>query len=130
MSTNICEEFAGVWQYADDVALVASSPSELQNMIKHLQTYCRDCALIINLHKTKIVEFKNQDQPSCSYTATTQDQTETPIQVVPSFPYLGLPLDYDLSMKSAMSSARGSFWGAHHSACWLGMTAAGLDIQE
>jgi hypothetical protein len=39
MTTNICEEFAGVWQYADDVALVASSPYELQNMIKHLQIY-------------------------------------------------------------------------------------------
>ncbi len=109
MTTPICEEYAGVWQYADDVALVASSPTELQHMITRLQHYCNNKGLTINLQKTKIVEFRNASQATGIYSAYSPDGHIVNIQTVPSFPYLGVPLDEKLSMSSAVASLRGTF---------------------
>ncbi len=73
MATPTCEEYAGVWQYADNVALVAPTPEELQRMINLLQQYCNNKGLTINLQKTKIVEFCTTTQASGTYTAYAPD---------------------------------------------------------
>jgi hypothetical protein len=67
MQTKECQTYAGIWQYADNVALVAHTPEELQRMLDHLRSYCADHALIININKTKIVEYNNT-LPPASYT--------------------------------------------------------------
>jgi hypothetical protein len=130
MITSLCEEYAGVWQYADDVALVASSPPELQRMLDCLQQYCSGKGLTINLQKTKIVEFPTSAQPAGTYQATAPEGHHVPIHTVHSFPYLGVPLDAELSMTAAVASAQGAFLGAHHYARRLSMTAAGLDLHK
>jgi hypothetical protein len=99
---------------ADDVALVASTPEELQRMIDRLQQYCNNKGLTINLQKTKIVEFRTTTQASGTYAAYAPDRQATTIQIVTSFPYLGVPLDYKLCMTAAVASLLGAFWGAHH----------------
>ena len=43
--------------YADDLALVATSPEDLQLKLNLLHEYCKKWKLNINLSKTKIVEF-------------------------------------------------------------------------
>ena len=45
--------------FADDLVLLAPSPSELQSSINLLDNYCKGSKLSINLEKTKIVIFNN-----------------------------------------------------------------------
>jgi hypothetical protein len=127
MQTTMCRTYAGIWQYADDVALVADSPAELQRMLDHLRSYCADHALIININKTKTVEF-NTTLPPASYTVRDSDNNRQPIQTTENFPYLGVHLDKHLTMENAHAAARGAFWGAHHYAEKLGMHTWGISV--
>jgi hypothetical protein len=127
MQTTECQTYAGIWQYADDVALVAHTPEELQRMLDHLRSYCADHALIININKTKIVEY-NTTLPPAPYTVRDLLNVRQPIMTVENFPYLGVHLDKHLNMEAAHSAARGAFWGAHHYAEKLGMHTWGIAV--
>jgi hypothetical protein len=127
MQTSECQTFAGIWQYADDVALVANSPEELQLMLNHLRTYCADHALIININKTKIVEY-NTSLPPATYTVRDLHNIRQPIMTLENFPYLGVHLDKHLNMEAAHAATRGAFWGAHHYAEKLGMHTWGIAV--
>ena len=48
-----------VWQYADDVALVASSEAELRLLMDRLSLYCHSRGLTINYSKSKIMEISS-----------------------------------------------------------------------
>ena len=83
-------------------------------MIDQLQQYCNNKGPTINLQKTKIVEFCTTTQATGTYSAYAPDGQATTIQIVTSFPYLGVPLDDKLAMTAAVASLRGAFWGTHH----------------
>jgi hypothetical protein len=125
-----CTTYAGVWQYADDVALVANSPAELQTMLLHLQSYCSHHGLLINTTKTKAVCFPAHQPPPASPALYLLDpnQQSKPIDNLQSFTYLGVPMDAALSMHTAFASTRGGLWAAHHYAARLGMRLWGLDV--
>jgi hypothetical protein len=125
--------YTGCFQYADDVALLASSPQELETMIRAMQLYCGTRGITINYNKTKVMEIpaKNTDPPP-THQYTTQDENNALIhlQVVPHFTYLGVEIDRALTMTNALNATRASLWGAHHSAQKLGMRPWGLALHS
>ena len=70
--------------YADDMALVAESRSEMQHMVKVLDKACERWGMCISVDKTKILAVGEQktEHPSI----ILRDQV---IEEVESFPYLG-----------------------------------------
>eukprot|EP00775_Hariotina_reticulata_P000499 gene499-biopygen1079 len=44
--------------YADDLALVASSPAALQQLLDSLAGFCQQYAMEVNVRKTEVVEFR------------------------------------------------------------------------
>ena len=49
--------------YADDIILLASSPSELKNMLKTVYNWCNRWRLKVNSTKTKVMHFRNKKHP-------------------------------------------------------------------
>ena len=70
--------------YADDMALVAESRSEMQHMVKVLDKACEQWGMCISVDKTKILAVGEQETEHPSI--ILQDQV---IEKVESFPYLG-----------------------------------------
>ena len=95
--------YLGLLQYVDDAVLLATSPQELQHMIKVIAQYCFENRLTLNPKKgkTEIVEF--MCPPSgASYTVplpTRENPAATAIiGVVDGYPYLGWWLDKYLTL--------------------------------
>ena len=79
-------------QFADDLALVANSASELQAAIDALATYCVENCLNINVDKTKVLVFhRGRLQQHAFYLG------EKEIEQVSSFTYLGFTFTPQLS---------------------------------
>ena len=70
--------------YADDMALVAESRSEMQHMVKVLDKACERWGMCISVDKTKILAVGEQETEHPSI--ILRDQV---IEEVESFPYLG-----------------------------------------
>ena len=68
--------------FADDIVIVAKSPSELQTKWNKLKDYCELYDLKVNCEKTKIVVFRKRVNEKCWYGGV-------PIEVVDKFNYLG-----------------------------------------
>jgi len=43
--------------FADDMAIIGKNPTEIQNHLDHLYTYCNNWGLQVNINKTKIMVF-------------------------------------------------------------------------
>ena len=70
--------------YADDMALVAESRSEMQHMVKALDKACERWGMHISVDKTKIVAVGEQEPDHSPISIQGQALEE-----VESFPYLG-----------------------------------------
>ena len=70
--------------YADDMALVAESRSEMQHMVKALDKACERWGMHISVDKTKILTVGEQEPDHAPI--SIQGQT---LEEVESFPYLG-----------------------------------------
>jgi hypothetical protein len=75
--------------YADDIALLAESPQELQSMINCLENYCSMWNLKVNLGKSKIIIFRNGGRPARK---EKWKFNNTEIEVVKKYKYLGVTL--------------------------------------
>ena len=45
--------------FADDTVLFAKSPNTLQILLDKLSIFCRKLDIVVNIHKTKVVVFRN-----------------------------------------------------------------------
>ena len=71
--------------YADDLVLLSSSEAGLQECLRRLHRYTKECHLAINLKKTKIIAFsKNGHFPKCHFYLGDQI-----IETTKSYKYLG-----------------------------------------
>ena len=86
--------------FADDLVLLASSPSELQYSINLLENFCKTSKLSINIEKTKIIIFNN----TRNLQLTHFDLNGHPIEIVKSYKYLGILLSDSSSLKPAIST--------------------------
>ena len=84
--------------YADDLALVATSPEDLQVKLNLLHEYCKKWKLNINLSKTKIVEFNKTGKLNHKLNFTSGENN---IKVENKYDYLGITLQSSLSFTNA-----------------------------
>ena len=73
--------------YADDVALLSESATELNLMLQILENYCKENGLIINTEKTKVMVFGKGPIPLNSKTFLLQGMQ---LEIVNEFRYLGV----------------------------------------
>ena len=88
--------------YADDVALLAESPDELQRYLDCLALYATENGLVVNVVKTKAMLFEKTptaDQPNFYINGEKIDNVDT-------FKYLGVWLDRRLLYTTAITEAR------------------------
>ena len=86
-------------QFADDLALIADSASELQAAIDALSSYCVENRLTINVDKTKVLVFhKGRIQQHSFYLHGKE------IEQVTSFTYLGFTFTTQLSFSQHAES--------------------------
>ena len=88
--------------YADDIVIVAPTPSALQSLIDVLTQWCITWGIRVNVMKTNIVHFRRKikSKPRCSHTFKYGSQT---ITYTAEYKYLGFILDEHLCMEPALS---------------------------
>ncbi|CAL8092827.1 unnamed protein product [Orchesella dallaii] len=83
--------------FADDIVLVALSSNDLQKKIDRINVYFQTNMLKVNLSKTKVIVFRKANKmKSCKF-----KWSETEIEVVNEYVYLGIPFYYNGKFKTA-----------------------------
>jgi hypothetical protein len=85
-SPKIQDESISCLLYADDLILLSTIKSELQNKLNKLNTYCQIWGLNVNLEKTKVVIFSHTD-PKIPILFSYGNKV---IQTVDQYKYLGI----------------------------------------
>jgi hypothetical protein len=82
--------------FADDVALISTTPVGLQNQLNCLKTCSESMALNLNKNKTKVMEFRNG-----GYLAKHEEwfYDGTKLEVVNNYCYLGYNFTTNLNYK-------------------------------
>ena len=77
--------------YADDTAIVAESPSDLQSALNQLNEFCNKWGLRVNVDKTKIVVFsRGKIRNIPEFTLNSKN-----VEVVFDYTYLGVLFNYN-----------------------------------
>jgi hypothetical protein len=94
---NLANEDINSLLYADDLVLLSTTETGLQNSINKLNKYCKTWHLKINLTKTKILNFsKNSKLQNNRFTLG-----ETPIKHCNEYTYLGIQFQQNGSLRNA-----------------------------
>ncbi len=102
-----------VLAYADDIALIADTPGNLQKLISKMHEWCNKWRFIVNPSKSNIVHFRNPPKAQTAFKFTLGN-SGTELQVVESYKYLGVILDQYLTFAKAtqtLSNAAGRALG-------------------
>jgi hypothetical protein len=117
--------WTGALLYADDLALIATSTKELQEMLDATQDWATRHFATINADKSKLMAFKeNPAQKKARLNQIDQGKvhlhnssfmipTHTEIQEVDTLHYLGVHLDHELNMDQALMKGLQSYWKGH-----------------
>ena len=101
------EDNIDILLYADDIALIAKSESDLQKMLDKLSVWCNKWKLKVNPNKSQVVHFRKG--PSVARTMFTFVCGDDNLNVVDSYRYLGLIftefLDFTVMSKAVAQSA-------------------------
>jgi hypothetical protein len=81
-----------VLMYADDCALVAESPRDLQHMLDALYTYCSRWQMIVNVNKTQIVVYRKARKEAVLPIGSNFTYANNSIDIVSQYTYLGIIL--------------------------------------
>ena len=82
--------------YADDIALLAETKQDLQNLLDITFEWCEAWHMKINTFKIKIMDFR---QISARATNFIFKIDNCPVDIVPTYKYLGLMLSDNLDFK-------------------------------
>ena len=89
--------WVGMELFADDIAILANSEEELQQMLKVVENWCNKWKMIININKTKLVYFNHK---SCKKNIKEIKIYNQIIELVNSYKYLGIDLESDGKWKT------------------------------
>ena len=103
--------------YADDIVFISPSETGLQNMLNHLNQWCKKWRLVVNLDKSQIVHYRPKNTPLTNHIFLLGQST---LEIVSFYKYLGIHLseflDYNVtesvlaeSSGRALSSIIGTF---------------------
>ena len=87
--------------YADDMALLATSPGDLQRQLDALRLFCTERQLAVNVAKTEIVVFRPQRTTPPAHTWTYDGEA---VPVVEQFKYLGVTFHAELGVCAAVKA--------------------------
>ena len=79
--------------YADDLALISDSESNMQELISLLDQWCKKWRMMVNVHKTKVVHFRSTTKARSTFPFMLNDNL---IECVDKYKYLGIILDEHL----------------------------------
>lgn len=105
LSISSTKEIA-ILAYADDLVLLADTPSEMNLKLKILKEYCDNKGLTVNLGKTKVVIFKKGNKKL--KTAPKFMYGEETIEIVNSYEYLGIPFANTCTFMKAAEKITGT----------------------
>lgn len=83
--------------YADDLAIMAESETDLQCQLNVLQRWCRNWRMRVNIKKTKIVHFRVKSQPKTTVQFIFNNEN---IDCIDKYRYLGIFLDEHLDFNA------------------------------
>ncbi|XP_055839194.1 uncharacterized protein LOC129907145 [Episyrphus balteatus] len=91
-----------VIMYADDIVILAESPSSLQLMINKLYQYCLVWGLEVNVEKSKVMIF----QKGSGRTASCENwkYNEQKLEVVKKYNYLGMEMSFNLKIENHLKN--------------------------
>jgi hypothetical protein len=109
MNAYVASQRIPLLMYADDAALVATNPTDLQTLLDATVGWCTDNSMRISTSKTKIVVFNSQSQPDIGswylYGHT--------ISVEKCFKYLGVTFhSNDVTLSHMLTTATHRGWAA------------------
>jgi hypothetical protein len=122
-----------VWQYADDVALITSSESDLKRLLEKMAVYCYQRGLTINYDKSHYMVISKDpfvEGTTIAFSNPNNPMIPLSISQVESFKYLGIPIHRDLSTAHIAKAACTKAWAAHHAAQRAGMRHFGLPLSS
>ena len=90
--------------FADDICLISTTPSGLQNQLNNLEKASSALGLTVNLKKTKVMVFRKGGHLSKTEKWFYQGK---PVEVVNSYKYLGVTLTTKLSFDIALEEFAG-----------------------
>ncbi|XP_053380371.1 uncharacterized protein LOC128548876 [Mercenaria mercenaria] len=103
---EIGNEKISILLYADDVALLAESPEDLQNMLDTVNIWCNNNNMLVNCDKSNIVHFRPNKKAVTNFVFKMRTDS---LKVVSKYTYLGVLLseflDYAEMAKTAAVSA-------------------------
>ena len=73
--------------FADDLVLLSTTSTGLQNALNKLDTYCTKWGLSLNLNKTKVIIFNKSGHLLKNYSFSVNN---APIEITTSYMYLGI----------------------------------------
>ena len=100
---HVTGKIVRVLLYADDLALTATSPEELQLLLDCLSEFCIDCGMKVNVRKSEVVCFNRCFAPDAIPAFYFQSH---PLPTKQEFRYLGLKFD-------GSSHKHSCTWGAY-----------------
>ena len=98
--------------YADDIVLLSETEDGLQKMLHKMHEWCTKSRMVLNVDKTKVLDFRNKRQTCTAQTFVFGNQE---IQVTNQYKYFGVILDEFLDYKvssNILADAAGRALGA------------------
>lgn len=83
--------------YADDIALIAGTESDMQAILDLLTEWCNNWNLQININKSKVMHFRKRKMKQSPFIFQLENNA---LDYVPSYKYLGVIFDENKDFKT------------------------------
>ncbi len=85
LGVKVAEELVSIVAFADDIVIIANSEKELQNILKCVETLCKNWRLKVNTEKTNIVHFRRKGKQQTTFKVKFENNS---LNIVDRYKYL------------------------------------------
>ena len=96
------EEKVSMLMYADDLVLLGENENDLQSLLDVLYKWCDNWNVQVNCEKSAVIHFRPPSKTQTTHSFTCGDND---VNVLNSYKYLGLVLNFELTVKRVAQSA-------------------------